>query len=170
MRKLTTEEYLKECESFWERYTEYLDNLKEINREEKGIPAKEYTKGNEKYYNKQRNKLKKEYEGYNDIYHTDFYCYMNLSNIDKLIGFGDNYKSFRKDLAMVGKKVQSNVTPDKTYGILKGIAVRIDDVYFVVEDESTKEESWISAVCGVSLFDKKSHRSYTIVENGKDYL
>jgi len=168
-RELCTDDYLKEQTSFFNKYNEYLKKLAAINKAENlmfdnGTITDDIEKENEC----RRDELKKEYEGYNDYYCTDFFCWMTYENIDKLIE-GNNNKYFREDLKLVGEKVQ---TDTDIYGILIGIAVMVDDVYFVIDDECTDRYQWVSAVGGIKPFEGdniKDHK-YHVVSNDKGYL
>jgi len=168
MRELNTEDFLKESDAYFAKFNEYLDKICEINIAENvffnnGTITDEMIEENEK----KREAVRKEYEGYDDYYHTDFFCWMTYENVNKLSS-GNNIKYFKRDMKMIGKKVETN-TGD-IYGILKGIAVMVDDAYFVVDDEVSGKQRWLSAIIAVKPYDEVAHRGWQIVSNDKGYL
>ncbi|WQJ53687.1 MAG: hypothetical protein [Wendovervirus sonii] len=169
MRELSLKEYRNEEKAFFKIYNEYIKKLCAINAEENALyDSSAWTDEIRDKYEKMREDLKKEYPNHNDHYNTDFFCWMTYKNVH-ILSSKENVKYFKKDLRMVGKKVQSNAG-DSIYGKLKGIAVMVDDVYFVIDNEVTGKEQWISAVIGVRLFNINEHRSWKVVTNNKGYL
>lgn len=171
-RKLSLEEYKKEEKIFFEKYGEYYKKLCTINRAENElIDANSLTNEQEAEFETQREALKEEYKGYTDHYHTDFYTTMDLSNIDNFIDPKENNnKLFRKDLRKyLGKHVKTDW--GTTHGICQGIAVTLDDFYWIIKTDTGTE--WFSAVGKISFYTKQDRindRGWCIVTNNKEYL
>lgn len=168
MRKLNTEDFLREEKEWYKIHGEYIKKLVAINREENEL----YDNGTltdemSKEYEEKRKQLIQEYPNHHDRYKSaNFYCLLNRNNIDQLIADECNGPIFKKELNLVGKLVET--VWGNTYGKLVGIAVTIEDAYYVIEDHKTKKLCWESAVGGIRKYNKREHRGWMVVTTPDD--
>lgn len=189
--KVSIQEFKEKTSAYLDKYWEYMEKVADINRAEKAeIEAMECS-DNDKFdeyrkqfpehveeYKKQRKELKDEYGEYSSYYNCPYYCIItNLKELDELYKDrldDENVKSenslynyLKRTLKKwVGKKAQTQIGED-VYGICKGVAFFIDQDYWYLIDEKTGKEKFCLHIEPYNVWD---HRSYRIVENGKDYL
>lgn len=189
-QQISIKEYTEKTEYWLKKYSEYMDKLAAINTLERTEIENEFgkpsfghwdefaTKYPEKVkeYHKQRVALKDEYGEYSSYYHCPYYCLAtnedelnelyNLcykdSNRDEHSSYQHNLKALRE---MIGKIYQDGCDPE-VYGKFIGMAFFIDQDYYCLKDKKGN----ISLVLNVSEYKPQDHRSYCIVENGRDYL
>ena len=123
MTHLTAKEFLDFQEQWYEKHDEYLDKLKDLNRQDADI--------------EEVIKLKKEYEGYTDRYAVDEYTEITNEYIKLCSEYGENSKQAQEILDStnrnLGKKFKG--WKGKIY-ILVGAATTIEDYYYLGKDEN----------------------------------
>ena len=123
MTHLTAKEFLDFQEQWYEKHNEYLDKLKDLNRQDANI--------------EEVIKLKKEYEGYTDRYAVDEYTEITNEYIKLCSEYGENSKQAQEILDStnrnLGKKFKG--WKGKIY-ILVGAATTIEDYYYLGKDEN----------------------------------
>ena len=189
-QRVSIKEYTEKTEYWLKKYSEYMDKLAAINIAENndieelcGKPYLNYWSEFEEKYpekveerKKQRKILKEEYGGYSSYYNCPYYCIArNEKELDELYtvcykdsnrGEGSLYQHNLKSLKeMMGKMYQDDCNKD-VYGKFIGMAFFIDQDYYCLKDKKGE----ISLVLNVSEYKPEDHRSYVIVENGRDYL
>ena len=184
--KLSIEDYKEKTKAFLKKYTEYMDKLANINIAENkeieelvGKPHLEYwDKYKEKYqknveeYKQLRKQLKEEYGEYTSYSNCPYYCVItNKDELDKICDDEKIKKSktswYAHALNIINNDIGKNFQDayeTKTYGVCKGVAHFIDEIYYYLVDENNNYHFALR----VKPF--KDQLPYKIVENGKDYI
>lgn len=159
LRQLDTEQYLKESNYFVKQYGKFLEEEAKIIKQEDEIynqssaeEQEQWIKGKGAHFEELYKQLSEKFGCYSSLYSSDFYCLLTLENIDALIGKNTaNYKYFKRDIKkFIGKKVETPIKSYGYYGICVGIAVMVDDIYFLIKQIDTKQIKMVSAVIGLS--------------------
>jgi len=182
--KLSIEEYKEKTDAFLKKYAEYMDKLAFINKAEHNdiekLANNEWDEFKEKYpekvkeYKNRRKALYDEYGIYTSYFKCPYYCVItNKDELDKICDDEEakNSKSSWYAHALniinndINKKFQDK-DEVKIYGICKGVAHFIDEIYYFLIDKNNNYHFALS----VKSYNKWDHMSYKIVENGKDYI
>lgn len=123
MTHLTAKEFLDFQEQWYKKHDEYLDKLKDLNKQDADI--------------EQVIELKKEYEGYTDIYAIDKYTEITNEYIKLCSEYGENSKQAQEILDStnrnLGKKFKGY--RDKICTLV-GVITTIEDYYYLGKDEN----------------------------------
>ena len=156
--KLNIEDYQEKTDAFLKKYAEYMNKLANINIAENkeieelvGKPYLDYwTQYKEKYPEKVkereqlRKQLKQEYGEYISYYNCPYYCVISTKEeLDKICinnkpknnktsWYAHTLNIINND---IGKKFQDKHEVE-IYGICKGVAKFIDEIYYFLIDEN----------------------------------
>ena len=123
MTHLTVKEFLDFQEQWYKKHDEYLDKLKDLNKQDADI--------------EQVIELKKEYEVYTDIYAIDKYTEITDEYIKLCSEYGENSKQAQEILDStnrnLGKKFKGY--RDKICTLV-GVITTIEDYYYLGKDEN----------------------------------
>lgn len=187
--KLGIEEYKEKTDAFLKKYAEYMNKLANINIAENkeieelvGKPHLDYwNEYKEKYPEKVkervqlRKQLKEKYGKYTSYYNCPYYCV--IKNKDELDKICDNEETKNRNsksswyahalniINDIDKKFQDEYEV-KIYGICKGVACFIDEIYYYLIDKNNNYHFTLR----VKPFNEQDHMPYKMVENGKDYI
>lgn len=122
MTHLTAKEFLDFQKQWYEKHNEYLDKLKDLNRQDADI--------------KQVIELKKEYEGYTDRYTIDKYTEITDEYIKLCSEYGEPTMRITEILNDTNKNLGKKFKgwKGKIY-ILVGAATTIEDYYYLGQEE-----------------------------------
>ena len=180
--------YKEKADEWIKKYSEYSKELLDINKAEneeiEAVDSNRFTDAYDAYVEKHpdrvrhfkelRKVLKERYGSYSSYYNCPYYCVVhNKAELDELVpeskrGEKSNYKYNVKYFNdFTGKKLQDECHKD-VHGDFIGIAVFVDQEYFLIKDDKTGREKFL--LCVDFFYGERYELPYTIVENGKDYI
>lgn len=191
-KEVSIQEFDKIAEEYIKIYSQYCDELVEINKAENaeidtmtgdGFKSKfeEYVQKFPDHlnnYKNQREELKKKYGKHSSYYNCDYYCVVHTEDEvneyyknypDEKKGDGSGYKHNLEAVKKFKGKYLQDAYHSDVYGKFIGIAFFIDQDYYLIYDKNRKIRKFLLSV---EELDKKPKKElpYTLVENGKDYL
>lgn len=149
MEEITVLEYLQYEDNFFKMHGEYMEKKEEIDLKEKAGEL------SEKDAQKQRQQLEKEYNPFIHVEMSNKYCFISdaLEIAYKATGkeISRNFKHFLSEHKKYkGKHVTMAAGLS---GELLGVAVAIDDFYYVIKDDKTGKTIFDTGVDGIEKVD-----------------